>query len=87
MDTENGTTRRALLDELRAAVAEYDAAVDALNALAEQRGQGDPAIPLIVREGDDEMLAAIQKESAAHDRVTAVMQAISPRRYRPNATS
>lgn len=78
MDTGNGTTRRALLDEFREAVAEYEAAVDALNALAEQRGQGDSAIPLIVRQGDDEMSTAIEREVNAHRRMAAIVHALHP---------
>lgn len=78
MDAGNGATRRALLGQFREAVTEYDAAVDAVNVLAEQRGQGDPALPLILREGGNEMAAAIQRELDARDRVTAISQALNP---------
>jgi hypothetical protein len=65
---------RAALDEFRAAVSEYEAAVTGLNELAEARGQADRSLPLVVREGDAELRAAVEREVNARAAVQAAMQ-------------
>jgi hypothetical protein len=72
---------RAALDEFRAAVAEYEAAVEALNRLAEARGQGDPALPLVVTESDTELQAAVARELDAQAAVVTATERCS--RTRP----
>jgi alpha-D-ribose 1-methylphosphonate 5-triphosphate synthase subunit PhnI len=72
---------RAALDELRAAVDEYEAAVEALNRLAEERGQGDPALPLVVSESDAQLSAAVAREVNAKAAVVSATERCS--RTRP----
>lgn len=63
----------ALLEELRAARDEYDAAVDAVLGLAHVRGQADQAFPLVIRSGDLELAGAVKREIDAMERMRSVM--------------
>jgi hypothetical protein len=54
---------RLILDQYRDALAEHEAAVDALLELSEERGQADAPLPLIVNDADEEMMAALRRET------------------------
>jgi hypothetical protein len=62
---------RLILDQYRDALAEHEAAVDVLLELSEEPGQADAPLPLIVNDADEELLAAIRRETEAGAAVTA----------------
>jgi len=68
------TPRRAAIEALRSATVELEEAVRELRQLAELRGQGDDALPLIVFESDHELVAAVAREVAAHRSVEQAVQ-------------
>ena len=53
---------RLAFDRWRDCVEEYENPVNALLDLSDQRGQGDRSLPLIVRQSDSELVAAVQRE-------------------------
>ncbi len=68
---------RILMTLWRDATDEYEAAVEALLELADARGQGDRSLPLIVREGDVELAAAVERELEAGKAVAAAHRRLS----------
>jgi hypothetical protein len=68
---EDQSPRRAALSELRAAIGEVEEADAEVRRLAEARGQTVEWIPLIVHEGDQELVAAVRRWARAMDRMKA----------------
>lgn len=72
---------RLALRRLREAVDELERADEALGELADERGQTEPGVPLIVSESDTELRAAVDRELAARDavkRAQAEVDALRP---------
>jgi hypothetical protein len=69
-------TTKELLAAWRSAIEEWNAATDALMALAEARGRTEPGIPFFVRSDDREMLAAIQREQEAQKAAQIAMERV-----------
>lgn len=70
------TGRSVAFEAWREAVTEYEAAVDALNKLAESLGQGDRTVPLIVRDSDTALGAAVKRELDAKKAVDLTRDAL-----------
>jgi hypothetical protein len=68
---------RLILDQYRDALAEHEAAIDAVLELSEVRFQTDASLPLIVKDTDEELLAAIRREVETGAAVTAMRRQLA----------
>jgi fructose-1-phosphate kinase PfkB-like protein len=64
------------LQQLREAITMLEAAGEQLWQLANERGQADPALPLIIEASDTELRAAVDREVAAHKHVEQALAAV-----------
>jgi alpha-D-ribose 1-methylphosphonate 5-triphosphate synthase subunit PhnI len=73
----DGPNEAQALANFSAAVTEYEQAVDALNRLADARGQGDRSLPLVVRPSDTELVAAVHRELTAREASSAALATLA----------